>query len=79
MIFRSCMSRLSIALAVSITRRTAGGNATNGITCSQARCQLSATVGHFTPQGPAANSARAAWAASALGAAQIGHSAAASG
>ena len=66
MILRSWLCRLSMALVVYTTRRTAGGNAKNGITRSQARRQEAVTVGYFWPQAPRSNSSRAAAAASTL-------------
>ncbi len=68
MILRSCALMFSMAFVVQITLRTAGGNAKNGITRSQALRQAAHTVGYRCPQGPSANASSSACAASALGA-----------
>ena len=49
-----------------MTRRSSGGNARNGMNRSHAARQVATAWGYFTPNGPAANSSSADWAADAL-------------
>ena len=69
MILRNRAWVLSMAFVVYTKRRTAGGNAKNGITRSQARRQAATTVGNLAPHALASKASSSAAAASALAAA----------